>query len=168
MGKKIIISTSQNELNSFLNREKYIKIPPELKRKPQYSKESIIQSDFYDPSGVAIPNWFFQITVKDLTQDDCMESYSIFHRVDGRSESVVRLDVHPIDKISHREFGHLFYGAHIHEINTVTSCIDQFEFDCMERENRPNWLSFFANKFKISVLFEQTDGKLFGGWEWTA
>ncbi len=166
MGKKITLKTTRQQLDIFISTTKTIRIRPEFKQRPRDKRYYEIKIDFIDIDDITIPNWSFKICVKQITIDDCQDSYGIYHQTNGKNESVVRLDVVHAEKIGHKEDdGTVFVGAHLHELNAVTSTKEELAFDCMNCENRKDWLNFFAKRFNITVKYDNSNNDLFGGWE---
>ena len=169
MGKKITLKTTQEQLNAFIDTPKKIVIDQTFEQRPKDKRYYEIKCDILDADGISIPNWSFKICVRPITIDDCQDTYGIYHQLNGKNESVLRLDVHHREKVGHKENGTDFFGAHLHQLNTTTSCIEEFDFDCMNCENRTDWLEYFAQIFNIELEYTVDDtGDLFGGWECSA
>lgn len=169
MGKKIILKTSASQIDEFVQRQKTIVIDQKFAQRPKDKRYFEIKCDLLDEDGFTIPHWSFKICVKPISNDDCQDTYGIYHQLHGNNESVLRLDVHHKEKVGHKENGIEFFGAHLHELNTTTSCIEDFEFDCMNCENRSDWLEYFAQLFNINIEYKLDDTTdLFGGWECSA
>lgn len=177
MKKHQLFQTTSQEIETFLKTEKYIILPDKFVPRSPYDKRYfIIKSDFYDSNDSVIPQWFFQLTAKAMVQGkndpdewDCHDSYSLFHIVLHDKESIIRLDVHPKDLLSHQHHDNTnFYGSHLHIANDAHSWIDQFDFSCEDCQTRTDWLAVFAREMNFSIRYKITTEDLFGGWECTA